>query len=112
MLWSLEEKIGSVALPLPTVLVKLHASVIETFYCHYTVFEGIIIFILWVSSFLKYLFVSQTEDDESDNCAVCLDGYKASDVVRILPCQWVGLFNSVKHQLPGILIIQTILCLL
>ncbi|RMX37511.1 hypothetical protein pdam_00012824 [Pocillopora damicornis] len=29
----------------------------------------------------------KTEDDESDNCAVCLDGYKAGDVVRILPCQ-------------------------
>lgn len=29
----------------------------------------------------------KTEEDESDNCAVCLDGYKASDVVRILPCQ-------------------------
>lgn len=28
----------------------------------------------------------KTEDDESDNCAVCLDGYRASDVVRILPC--------------------------
>ncbi|KAL9973545.1 hypothetical protein ACROYT_G020016 [Oculina patagonica] len=29
----------------------------------------------------------KTEDDETDSCAVCLDGYKAGDVVRILPCQ-------------------------
>ncbi|XP_068701697.1 RING finger protein 150-like [Montipora foliosa] len=29
----------------------------------------------------------KTEEDESDNCAVCLDGYKASDAIRILPCQ-------------------------
>ena len=34
-----------------------------------------------------FIFVVQDEEDEKEICAVCLDGYKAGDVMRILPCQ-------------------------
>lgn len=29
----------------------------------------------------------QETETDFDNCAVCIEGYKASDVVRILPCR-------------------------
>lgn len=32
--------------------------------------------------------LQETESD-FDNCAVCIEGYKPSDIVRILPCRWV-----------------------
>lgn len=30
---------------------------------------------------------SQETESDFDNCAVCIEGYKPSDVVRILPCR-------------------------
>lgn len=29
----------------------------------------------------------QETETDFDNCAVCIEGYKANDVVRILPCR-------------------------
>lgn len=29
----------------------------------------------------------QETEPDFDNCAVCIEGYKANDVVRILPCR-------------------------
>lgn len=29
----------------------------------------------------------QETENDFDNCAVCIEGYKANDVVRILPCR-------------------------
>lgn len=29
----------------------------------------------------------QETESDFDNCAVCIEGYKANDVVRILPCR-------------------------
>ena len=34
-------------------------------------------------------FVLQELESEFDQCAVCIEGYKASDVIRILPCKYV-----------------------
>lgn len=30
-------------------------------------------------------------ESDFDNCAVCIEGYKANDVVRILPCRYDSL---------------------
>lgn len=32
-------------------------------------------------------------ESDFDNCAVCIEGYKANDVVRILPCR----YDSLSH---------------
>lgn len=38
----------------------------------------------------QYCFVFFQElESEFDQCAVCIEGYKASDVIRILPCKYV-----------------------
>lgn len=39
-----------------------------------------------LKSALLLLLLQETESD-FDNCAVCIEGYKPNDVVRILPCR-------------------------
>lgn len=39
-----------------------------------------------LKSTLLLLLLQETESD-FDNCAVCIEGYKPNDVVRILPCR-------------------------
>lgn len=39
-----------------------------------------------LKSALLVLLLQETESD-FDNCAVCIEGYKPNDVVRILPCR-------------------------
>lgn len=36
------------------------------------------------------LSVLQEMEPDFDNCAVCIEGYKPNDIVRILPCRWVA----------------------
>jgi len=38
-------------------------------------------------------------DPDFDLCAICVEGYKAGDVLRVLPCKYVGnywLFHSLQ----------------
>ncbi|XP_027001748.1 RING finger protein 150a isoform X2 [Tachysurus fulvidraco] len=42
---------------------------------------------------------NQETESEFDNCAVCIEGYKANDVVRILPCRHVFHKNCVDPWL-------------
>lgn len=44
-----------------------------------------IIFKEFIGLLFSVLF-KETESD-FDNCAVCIEGYKPNDVVRILPCR-------------------------
>jgi hypothetical protein len=32
----------------------------------------------------------QETDPDFDHCAVCIESYKQNDVVRVLPCKYVG----------------------
>lgn len=57
-----------------------------------------------------YLFHLQELDSEFDQCAVCIEPYKAHDVVRILPCRWV-IRNSVISQLTVSVSYHTGVCL-
>lgn len=46
---------------------------------------NLIIFKEFIGLLFSVLF-KETESD-FDNCAVCIEGYKPNDVVRILPCR-------------------------
>ena len=54
---------------------------LETYYVFYNL------------SFYNRLFTivaTGETDPDFDHCAVCIESYKQNDVVRILPCKYVG----------------------
>lgn len=42
---------------------------------------------VWKLKLALLLLLLQETESDFDNCAVCIEGYKPSDVVRILPCR-------------------------
>ena len=41
----------------------------------------------WISKFLTNTVIVQEMETGFDMCAVCIEGYRSCDVIRILPCK-------------------------
>lgn len=42
----------------------------------------------------KSIKPDETNDPDNDCCAICIEPYKTTDVIRVLPCKWVNNNNS------------------
>ena len=41
-----------------------------------------------------FVICVQETDPDFDLCAICVEGYKAGDVLRVLPCKYVTNANA------------------
>lgn len=55
--------------------------------CHLACYLGVFTGVGATKAGSCVLSVLQETEPDFDNCAVCIEGYKPSDVVRILPCR-------------------------